>query len=536
MKVLSFLKNNFTEKRLMVNKIITATFWAFIISCLNVSAQNKYYLSASGNDSNNGHSRIMAWRSVRKINETNFKPGDSVFFEGGITFKGNIKLTSDDSGSGEHPVVFTSYGKAKTCINAGDGEGVLAINASFVKLIRLNFIGSGTTTNHGSGIHFYADDSLKAPSHIEIIGCEVKGFNTYGIAFGVNNSMSCRGYQYVHITGCNASENGQAGIASYGSQHGFQHSNFRVAYCKAFDNRGILSKTENHSGNGIDMGMVDSLIIEHCEAFENGADNRCNAGGPVGIWVWMCKNALIQHCISHNNHAGGTKDGGGFDIDGGSSNCVMQYNYSYNNEGAGYLLAEYGALFHFTNNIVRFNISVNDGRKNNYGGIAVWGASSDYSVTNSTIYNNTICTDDSLLINGTPAAITLMGTNFKNVLIANNIFVTKGNAHFINADTLISKSAAQLLHNDYYSYDSRYIFDYGHQKFQSIRTWLGNNPDQEISRGVSALININPLFTHDPFDRRQRKDLSVQKKSPVRNKSFIIPSYSNRKVFPGAIQ
>ena len=30
----------------------------------------------------------------------------------------------------------------------------------------------------------------------------------------------------------------------------------------------------------------------------------------------------------------------------------MQFNYSYNNDGAGYLLAEYDALFPFSNNVV----------------------------------------------------------------------------------------------------------------------------------------------------------------------------------------
>ena len=299
-----------------------------------------------------------AWRSVDKINSIDFKPGDSLFFEGGAIFNGTIKLTSDDNGSAGKPVVFTSYGKGKATINAGDGEGLLAVNTSFLKLISLNFEGSGVNKNKGSGIHFYANDSLNAPSGIEITDCDAKGFNTYGIGFGANDNISYKGYQHVRITHCNASENGQAGIASYGSQLGFQHRNFYIANCKAFRNRGILSKTENHSGNGIVMAMVDGLLIEHCEAYENGADNRCTAGGPVGIWVWMCKNAIIQYCASHDNYAGLTKDGGGFDIDGGASNCILQYNYSYNNEGAGYLLAEYGAVFPFTNNIIRFNISI----------------------------------------------------------------------------------------------------------------------------------------------------------------------------------
>ena len=45
-------------------------------------------------------------------------------------------------------------------------------------------------------------------------------------------------------------------------------------------------------------------------------------------------------------------------------NSVMQYNYSHDNDGAGYLLAQFTYAREFTNNIVRYNISENDGRKN----------------------------------------------------------------------------------------------------------------------------------------------------------------------------
>ena len=166
---------------------------------------------------------------------------------------------------------------------------------------------------------------------------------------------------------CNASENGEGGIASYGSHMGFQHKDFYLAYCKAFRNRGNLSKNTKPFRQWY-CNSDGRWLIEYCEAYENGSNNRCTAGGPVGIWVWMCKNATIQYCSSHDNYAGLTKDGGGFDIDGGASNCILQYNYSYNNEGAGYLLAEFETWFPFTHNIIRFNISINDGRKNGYGG------------------------------------------------------------------------------------------------------------------------------------------------------------------------
>jgi hypothetical protein len=74
------------------------------------------------------------------------------------------------------------------------------------------------------------------------------------------------------------------------------------------------------------------------------------------------------------------------------------------------------------------------------------------------VYNNTIYLDDKNLINGTPAAVTFIGPHFRNVVIANNIFVDKGNVNFINSDLIINKAAAYLLHNNYYSYNNQYAF------------------------------------------------------------------------------
>jgi hypothetical protein len=515
-----------------------------------VAQQKNYYVAASGDDSNDGLSTKTAWHSPDKINAVDFKPGDSVLFEGGSVFNGTIKLTSGDNGMPGKPVVFTSYGKGRATIHAGDGEGLLAVNTSFFKLTWLNFEGSGVNTNKGSGIHFFANDSVNVPSNIEIDECDAKGFNTYGIVFGANDSIVFKGYQHVRITHCNATENGQGGIASYGSQQGYQHKYFYMAYCKVFSNRGILTKTESHSGNGIVMAMVDGLLIEHCEAYENGADNRCNAGGPVGIWVWMCKNAILQHCVSHDNHTGSTKDGGGFDIDGGASNCILQYNYSYNNDGAGYLLAEYGALFPFTNNIIRFNISVNDGRKNNYGALSVWGADSAFSVTNSYVYNNTFYVDDKNLISGTPATVTFIGTHFKNVVIANNIFVTKGNVNFINSDSIIKKHAAYLLHNNYYSYSNTYVFKYGSISFSSLQEWQNNNVDQEHTGDRVMFMNVAPLFNNTSFGNMDKNAFMLQKNSALRKQEFLLPGYfevtndvkdlggnalpEDKKIYPGA--
>ena len=515
----------------------------FIVLCFSLfvageltGQEKNYYVSKSGDDSRDGLSIQTAWRSLDKISNFDFNPGDSLMLEGGVEFKGTINLTSDDNGSPGKPVVVTSYGNKKATIAAGDGEGLQANNTSFIRIVSLKFEGSGVSSNKGNGIHFFANDSLKSPSDIEVIDCDVRGFKTFGIGFGANDNISYKGYRNVRIIHCNVSENGQAGISSYGSYLGFQHAHFYISNCKVFENRGIPSRTESHTGNGIVMAMIDDLLIEQCEAYRNGADNRCTAGGPVGIWVWMCKNAVIQYCVSHDNYAGLTKDGGGFDIDGGASNCTLQYNYSYNNEGAGYLLAEYGAMFPYTNNIVRFNISFNDGRKNGYGGISIWGAGKEYLVTNTYIYNNTIYLDDRNIVNGKPAAITLLGPHFSNVIAANNIIATKGNVSVISSDTVVNESAFLLLHNNYYSFSNLYHFQMGKNKFNSIQAWLSETPRQEKLKGKSLWMNLDPrfkdqhlltaLFSKNP-EKYFKKGLILLPGSPLRTKPFDLGDHFN---------
>lgn len=501
-----------------------------LIACTSVHAQSRnYYVSSSGNDDDDGQTPATAWLTLKKVNLADLNPGDTVYLQGGDSFPGILQLSSEDNGTINRPVVITSLGKAKATINAGDGEGVRAINCSNIRLISIMVKGSGVDMNNGSGIHFYSNDSTQAPSNIHIVNCDVSGFHNSGILFGAHENPSVYGYHNVHITHCNATGNGNAGISSYGSQQAYQHSDFYIAYCRAYRNAGIRSKKDSHSGNGIVMAQVKELLIEHCEAFENGKDNQSTAGGPVGIWVWMCKNAIIQNCVSHHNYAGFTKDGGGFDIDGGSSDCILQNNYSYNNEGAGYLLAEFGALFPFNNNIIRFNVSINDGRKNGYGSITIWGAAPEFSLTNSIVHNNTIYLDDQQLVDGVPAVVNFIGKNFKNVLVANNIFITKGAVKMITSDTSFDASEARMTNNVYHSLNGQYIIEWNKKHYRSLHDWLMTATEQEQLNGKTTAFTSDPLFANKKaLSILSSKDLSfvptdlfaLQEHSPLRKKKF----------------
>ena len=45
-----------------------------------------YYVSPSGNDTNDGRSPQTAWRTIARANGKNWNPGDALLFEGGKTF------------------------------------------------------------------------------------------------------------------------------------------------------------------------------------------------------------------------------------------------------------------------------------------------------------------------------------------------------------------------------------------------------------------------------------------------------------------
>ena len=80
-------------------------------------------------------------------------------------------------------------------------------------------------------------------------------------------------------------------------------------------------------------------------------------------------------------------DGCAFDIDGGCTHCILQYNYSHDNEGSGFQSGPFAGCSPLADNTIRYNISENDAKKNpgNTGGIMTWG-----SQPRGQIYNNTV--------------------------------------------------------------------------------------------------------------------------------------------------
>lgn len=453
-----------------------------------------YYVSLNGNDSSSGQNIVQAWRSLTKINSSKFLPGDSILLSGKDTFDGSIYFPDSISGSLQKSIYLGSYGPGKAVINSKNNTGFYAYNNHCFTLENLIFKGSGLQQNSGIGVCFYMDLLNNSKLYNIVLNqVEVYGYKTAGISVSSYSSdFSRSGYHNIKILNCIARENGHVGITIWGEFNTndtlYSHSNIIIRNCIAYNNHGISGHT-NHSGNGILVGQTDTCLIEYCEAYENGRNNDFPLAGPAGIWAWDSKFVCIQYCYSHHNRSQ-TKDGDGFDLDGGVRNSIMQYNYSCFNDGPGFLVAQFTGARNMKNIAIRYNISEKDGKGL---GALIWSGDPGGKVTSEKIdfYNNTIYVD-TIADQNTNAAIAVYN-NFgamKDVRICNNIFITKNRVCLTDFNKTIN---LKCYNNSYYDNGDGFRFKDQNTIYNNLTNWR-NSTNQEIYDGKNVGFRINPML------------------------------------------
>src|SRR5207237_1051975 len=238
------------------------------------------------------------------------------------------------------------------------------------------------------------------------------------------------------------SNNAMGGTFTY-AQNASVHESVYIGDSSAFKNSGKAGLLFN-SGNGITMSSVNGGTIERPVAHDN--VSLSDAGnGPIGIWAFNSTRVTLQFNESYHNLTGGEKDGGGFCFDLNTSQSVMQYNYSHDNTGAGYQLAHKADTFAHTGNVIRYNVTENDGRNHDYAGIQTWGR-----ILNAEIYNNTIYMAarpaGSL---GVPRGIFIKNSSIplqdpQHLHFRNNIIQTTGSVRLIEAQPSALDAAVDL--------------------------------------------------------------------------------------------
>ncbi|MDU0369196.1 right-handed parallel beta-helix repeat-containing protein [Hymenobacter endophyticus] len=450
-----------------------------------VASATTYYISAAGHDSAPGTTVASAWRSIERVNAAQFQPGDKIMFEGGTTFVGSIWLQS--RGTAARPIVFSSYGPAAATISSGNNYGFWAPNTGGVELRRLRFVGSGRLTTNNSGVIFTTDLANERLEHLVLDSLEVSGYLKSGIVLGSASAGS--GYDGVRINSCQVHDNGEAGLSSYSFYPQLSHRNWVVTNCEAYNNAGRQDVTTTHTGNGIVLAGIDGALVEHCEAYNNGWLNSNPGGGPVGIWGWLCNNLVIQDCESHHNRSGLAHDGGGFDLDGGCTNSVLQYNYSHDNDGAGYLLAQFDGAPPMHDLTIRYNISENDARRYGQGAIMLWSSGANGGIQRASIHNNTVYLTPAT--DGTEAkAFYVSSHGVSQIEVRNNIFQTTSELPQVS---VVPTGDVRLQGNCYWGSGVPLQIRWGGATYTELAAWRTATQQEMLGSRVAGLAQ-NPAF------------------------------------------
>jgi len=465
-----------------------AFFWCClqVISCCQAYATT-YFVSAAGDDTQSGTSVATAWHTTSRVGSATFQPGDRILFEAGQIFSGGFQLHGQ--GTPTQPIIVSSYGSGRATIASGTSYGILSYNESGIEIRRLNILGSGSFSNTDSGILFYIDQSNISFPYLRLDSLDVSGYQVTGIAIGTGPNCNS-GYSDVRVTNCQLHDNGEAGFYSYGSYGNGTpvHSNWYIGNCQAYNNLGRAEISNRNTGSGLVISGVDNGLMEYCQAYGNGRLSGSDSNGPAGIWGLVCNNLTIQYCESHHNLAGGRVDGGGFDLDGGCTYCILQYNNSHDNQGPGYLLAQYPGAPPMHDLIVRYNISDNDARKFYQGALEVWSSGSSGGIARASFYNNTVRLGPAI-DNSQAKAIKVMSSDLPDLTFRNNILHTTGDVPVLST---VSNSA-QLMQGNCYWNASQYLFiDILGTRYIDLATWRAATGQEKLTDGRTVGINQDP--------------------------------------------
>ncbi len=460
----------------MIYKVYLAI-WVFFCCAICVFSQSiaqtkitgnrAYYVSNSGNDSGGG-TKESPYKTIAKINTIKLNPGDGVFFKAGETFKGTLAIGAESHGSWQASINISSYGKGKAII---DGDSVRAISlykTKYILIENIKLIGLGRKTgNRENGL------AILNSEHIAVDKLDISGFQKSGLLI----------YASVHVNAMHVSvhDNGSAGITVEGENKKSSRDIF-IYYCRAENNPGDPTKLDNHSGNGIVVGNCTSVKIEHCTANNNGWDMPRVGNGPVGIWCYEADSVIIQYCLSYENKTSkGGADGGGYDLDGGTTNSVIEHCFSYGNQGSGYCIFQYWGASPWHDNVVRYNITENDGAiSDSQAGLYVWNSSDDpKQFYNCKVYGN-------IVYNSKVAALSFSDKSENGGFdFYNNIFVGKDS--LIKGKDKLGK--CRFTGNDWWSIDSKF----NAWGIKDFKTWA-TQFNQEQKDGKITGLNINPPF------------------------------------------
>ncbi|MFA6326672.1 MAG: right-handed parallel beta-helix repeat-containing protein, partial [Bacteroidales bacterium] len=342
---------------------------AVLLSAVTIMAQQKtYFVSPSGNDSATGLSVGDAWKSLDKINNTVFLPGDHILLESGGEWSGRLDLRG--SGTAEEPVILSSFGgSSRPVINLGklEGAAIQLHNTGGWEISNLE-ITSMAAPEIGKtrlGIYVNVDQEGLNVDHVVIKNCFIHDI------WGQMGGVSIRSSAILVNCGLPRAQKD----AAPGVQPSLSNVLIEGNRIERVDKTGIVTNSiwnglvvrrnymDNLGGDGIIVGGSYRALVEFNEIHRS-----CLRSGYLDLpgdenwwphtaacWLIRCEETIMQfNEVYDTGREPKNGDGFAYDFDFYCKRCIAQYNYSKDNHG--FLLLMYDIF----QNVARYNISVND--------------------------------------------------------------------------------------------------------------------------------------------------------------------------------
>lgn len=418
-----------------------------------------FYVSLSGNNDNNGLTTNTAWYSVSKVNDSIFVPGDSVLFEGGSVFPGNLVLNANNITSNvTHQFTVSSYGIGKGRIDNSDGNtAVSIINIGNVVLDNLEITGSDTKF----GVKAFANNNQ---THGSITVKRSDVFGTAQTAIDVVSMTANSKFANVIIANNNIYLTGGMGVHLHGPfANTRQFNNVTIEY------------------NNIHEVNEDAIVVSNAITPKIQHNIIANTGSigtdSFGILTFQSSNGNIS-----NNFVTKTKSdtiySGGIAVHGATENFIVEYNFTSENLGPGLSVFSYdgGGV---ANAVVRYNISAMDGST-----VDALGVPAANGPISSIFHNNTIYYPSSEI-----GVVSLISPSTANTKFYNNIFVAANDSPYIVASSTASGSVS-FRGNLYWG--GQNDVRWGSNNY-SLASW-SSTFNQERDGGTPNYVKADPLF------------------------------------------